>query len=190
MARSFITICEALSRIRSVSPWIFESLKVRLVGTQSHWREGDPRLLHEIAARHGLGDVVDEHPPRISYRHAMDLLEGSDGVIVLGVDEPGYVPSKLFTYALSGKPLLASLRSESPAVGFFDEVPNLGHLLRFGPEENESEDGAAVAMAFLSEVQSRKRVERRLPTAGFLARAMARRHAELFDRICSPNAAA
>lgn len=185
MAKSFTEICAALAEVRRHEPDLLTSLRVRLLGTYAYWKPGEPKPLQEIAMRFGLGDVVEEIPPRISYRMAMELAGRSDGLLVLGVDDAGYVPSKLFTYALSGKPLVASFRADSPAKKWFDEMPGLGTLMTFGRADGVSPDGAKAMRGFLTEVRQRRRFDRRVLIARYLAPTMASRHAALFDRICS-----
>ena len=186
MARSFAAICSALAELRKTDPSLLSSLKIRLFGTYAYWKAGDPKPLQEIAVRFGLGDLVEEAPARISHRKAMELMQRSRGVLILGVDDPGYVPSKLFMYALSGKPLLASLRQDAPSVGLFAEKPGLGHLVTF-QGDSPGPDAVSVLRKFLREVREGRRFDRRAEFADYLAPAMARRHVNLFERICSKH---
>jgi hypothetical protein len=188
MARSFTAICEALVAVRQTDPNLFSSLKIRAFGTHSNWTNGDPRPLHEIAQRFGLGDVVEEHPAPISYSEAMQRVERSDGLLVLGVDDDGYVPSKLFSYAVSGKPLLASLRHDSPAKRFFDEKPELGNLIVFDRTHVRprlSVDPADTMRTFLTQVSRRDRFDRRSSLAEYLSAGMASKHVAFFERVCA-----
>ncbi len=183
MAKSFAAICAALAAVRRSDPALVAALKVRLFGTYSHWQAGDPKPLQEIAAQYGLDDIVEELPSPITYRKSMELVQRSDGLLVLGVDNAGYVPSKLFTYALSGKPLLACFRSGTPPVRFFSEMPGLGTLLNF--ERNGGADiGEAIVATrgFLAQVNRRDTFNRRALIDAYLAPGMARRHAALFGK--------
>ena len=62
-----------------------------------------------------------EYPARVTYRRSLELLLQGDGALVLGVDDAGYMPSKLATYAYSGKPLLACLHRDGPALAMLRE---------------------------------------------------------------------
>lgn len=192
MARSFTAVCEHLSRVRQEQPGLLEGVGLTLVGTNSEWREGGPRPLQAIAERLGLGDLVREEPRRITFSAAMARVKASDGLLVLGVDDTGYVPSKLFTYALAGAPLLASFRSDSPACRYFDDVPGLGALINAdetpGGRGFEAQHHAVVA--FLSDVRSRTRFDREAALEPYLAGAMAARHAVLFARLIGQAASA
>src|SRR5205823_6151805 len=95
-------------------------------------------FLEEVATKAGVADLVAERPERVSYRRSLELLLESDGALVLGVDDSGYMPSKLFNYGLSGKPLLASLHRESPGFSKFQEIRSLGHVLWFDNDKEMS----------------------------------------------------
>src|SRR5262249_28675696 len=111
-----------------------------------------------------------------------ELLLESDGALILGVDDEGYMPSKLFNYSFSGKPLLASLRRDSAAFAQFKKTPELGHVLWFvSSGEMPMTEATNVLSTFLREVTARRNFDRRTILEPFLASAMARRHAALFE---------
>src|SRR5262249_34049514 len=150
--------------------------------TSFQWREGEPRLLEEIARRHGVGDRVREDPRRVSYRTAVEASLDAAGLLVLGVDDRGYMPSKLFAYAATGRPLLAVLRREGPAWRWIAQPEVAAHGLWFeGDAEMPLDAAAATVEAFLREVVARRSFDRGAPLAGCTAPAMATRHAALFD---------
>jgi len=109
------------------------------------------------------------------------LLQG-DGALVLGVDDAGYMPSKLATYAYSGKPLLACLHRDGPAFAMLREEPMLGHVIWFSQtQEMPLADAAATVATYLEEVRSGRTFARQAELAPYTAAAMAARHAHLFD---------
>jgi hypothetical protein len=177
-----------MSHLRTQAPELVGSIRIELYGTMLGWREGEPRHLAELACEQGLGDLITEHPGRISYRRSVELLVQSDGALVLGVDDAGYMPSKLFSYALSGKPLLASLRQDGPAFVEFQRRSGLGHAIWFGEfDEMPLPDATATVSAFLREVVTRRTFDRRRLVEPFLAATMARKHVALFEE-CLPAA--
>ena len=136
----------------------------------------------DIAREHRVGDLVTENPRRVSYRRSLELLLESDGALILGVDDPGYMPSKLFSYALSGKPLLASLHRKGPALAQFRDNAALGHTLWFCQfKEIAMTEATSIVSAFLEEVIAGRNFDRRAMLEPFLAPTMARRHVELFE---------
>jgi glycosyltransferase involved in cell wall biosynthesis len=183
MARSFSLICRTLMGLRAENNPLVNRVRIRLYGTTYDWKTGDAKLLEGIAQHAGVGDLIVEQPERVSYRRSLELLLKSDGALILGVDDVGYMPSKLFSYALSGKPLLACLRWESPAYAEFQRTPGLGHALWFDTRgEMTAAEASREIGTFLTECASRQIFDRRLILEPHLASAMARRHVELFEK--------
>jgi hypothetical protein len=188
MARSFTFFSRVLSELRKRSAKLCEAIQIELFGTILGWKPGEVRALADIAAKWGIDDLVREEPARLSYRRSLELLLESDGALVLGVDDPGYIPSKLFNYALSGKPLLAVLRRDGPAFSKFQSSPGLGHTLWMGEEgEMPLDEAINVLETFLKEVVARTTFDRRRGITSFLAPAMAQRHADLFEACLGEN---
>jgi glycosyltransferase involved in cell wall biosynthesis len=188
MAKSFRRICQGLGRLKKREPAIVGKIKIRLFGTYSHWTASDPRELQELAEGEGVGELVEEKPARIGYVDALELALKADGLLVLGVDDPAYMPSKLFLYALTGKPLLACLHTDSQVNDYFKRFPELGMLIHFsGPAEMAAAEDARL-LEFLRQVAARQTFAREKIRAEFSAAAMARRHAELFEKILKTNA--
>jgi len=83
---------------------------------------------------------------------------------------------------LSGKPLLASLRRESPAAPYF---PGLGHMIWFDQRESMPE-AVQIVSAFLQEAADKRVFDRHASLKPFLASAMACRHVDLFNACVGP----
>ena len=187
MMRAFTLLCHALANLRLTSPRLVERVRIDLYGTVLGWREGERQHLSDLARHWGLGYLISENPGRVSYRRSLELLLESDGALILGVDDPGYMPSKFFSYALSGKPLLASLRQGSPALAHLKNSPELGLSLWFAQSsEMPLAEATTVLSLFLEEVVARRIHDRRTTLEPFLAGAMARRHVALFN-ACLAN---
>jgi glycosyltransferase involved in cell wall biosynthesis len=186
MMKSFKLFCKSLSQFRNRCPKQCEGIRIELFGTALGWKPGDPRTMADMAAEYGIGDIFSEEPGRVSYRRSVELLLQSDGALAFGVEDLGYMPSKLFSYALSGKPLLAVFHHEGPAYAQFHRLPNLGHALWFTEDsEIALEDAMTAVQAFVREVVARQSFDRRGDVAPFLAPAMACRHVELFEACVS-----
>jgi hypothetical protein len=184
MARSLSVICRALASLRAGNSPLVSRVKIRLYGTTYGWKAGDPKFLENIAHAAGVAELVAEYPERVSYRRSLELLLQCDGALLLGVDDEGYMPSKLFGYALSGRPLLACLRRGSPGYAEFQRTPGLGHALWFDAKEEMTAAEASHKMRlFLEESATGQTFDRRLILEPQLASAMAQRHAELFERV-------
>lgn len=188
MVRSFELFCRALAALRAHGNPLVDRVRVRLYGTTYGWKPGDAKPLERIAADNGVVDLVAEMPERVSYRRSLELLLEGDGALILGVDEAGYMPSKLFGYALSSKPLVASFRRDGPAFALFSNTVGLGHALGFERRGELPEVAAAsVVEAFLVEASERRQFDRRALLVPHLAPAMAARHAALFDACLARN---
>jgi hypothetical protein len=182
MARSFRLLCAALAELRRQHSPLLENIRIELHGTSSAVAVDMDTPLARIAGEFGVADLVGEHPARVTYRRSLELLLHGDGALVLGVDDAGYMPSKLATYAYSGKPLLACLRRDGPALAMLREEPALGHVLWFSQtQEMPLVDAATVVAAYLEEVRSGRTFARQAELAPYTAAAMAARHARLFD---------
>ncbi len=186
MEKSFSLICSVLASLRKRMAPLVDRVRVRLYGTTFGWKEGDRCFLQEVAAQCGVSDLVTEYPARVSYLKSLEILLEADGVFILGVDDLGYMPSKLFSYAASGKPLLASLRHQSTAHEEFLREPKLGHVLWFSENcEMMFEEACKTMERFLTEAGSRQTFDRNEVICYRTSVEMARKHAALFDRICT-----
>lgn len=186
MARSFALICRTLGVLRSQGNVAVNRLRFRMYGTIFNWKIGEAKPLEMVAEEFGVGDLVAEFPERVSYRHSLELLLQSKGAFILGVDDAGYMPSKLFSYALSGRPLLASLRGDGPAFAQFQRFPHLGHALWFDrSNEMPVAEAANVLSNFLHEVVAGRNLDRRAMLEPVLSTNMARQHVELFEACIS-----
>jgi glycosyltransferase involved in cell wall biosynthesis len=184
MARSFRLLCKTLAELRQHQPHLLENIRIELHGTSSAVAANMDTHLARIAGEFGVADLVGEYPARVTYRHSLELLLQSDGALVLGVDDAGYMPSKLATYAYSGKPLLACLGRNGPAFAMLHKQPALGHALWFSQTQEMSSadaDAAAAVAAYLDEVRSGRTFARQVELAPHTAAAMAARHAHLFE---------
>jgi hypothetical protein len=188
MQRSFGLLCRVLALIKAETPEALDGVGIDLLGTQFGWRDGDPRHLTEVAAAAGVEESVREDPRRVTYRGSLECLIEAQGALILGVEDDGYMPSKLFSYAWSGKPLLAVLRRRSPAYALFESMPGLGHALWFDHGEDiPLGQAATVVRTFLAEVKRRRTFDRGALLDPFVASEMARRHAALFDRCLAAD---
>ncbi len=189
MWRSFSLICQTLAWLRAHGDDGAHRVRIRLYGTGMPGTHDQRPVLKDAADAAGIGDVVEERPQRVPYRRALELMLESGGLLILGVDDPGYVPSKLFGCALSGKPLLACLRRDGPAYALFQAEPRLGYALWFDQRAMMPlDEAAAIFGKFLKDVAAGVTFERRSFLNAYLAATMARRHVALFE-ACLANAA-
>jgi hypothetical protein len=66
-----------------------------------------------LAARYGLGAIVEERTDRLPLSITLATLKAADALLVLGSNDPGYTASKLVPYLLARRPLLAVMHEQS-----------------------------------------------------------------------------
>ena len=66
-----------------------------------------------LAARYGLGALVEERTDRLPLSLTLASLKAADALLVLGSNDPGYTASKLVPYLLARRPLLAVMHEQS-----------------------------------------------------------------------------
>ncbi|HZP99719.1 MAG TPA: hypothetical protein VFB13_09290 [Reyranella sp.] len=105
-----------LRALRESSPAVAHRLRVHFVGTGTS--PDDPTGFRVLprARDAEVEDLVNEHPARIGYVDALNHLEHSSAVLVLGSTERHYTPSKVFQAILSRRPVFALLHADSTAV--------------------------------------------------------------------------
>jgi hypothetical protein len=147
------------------------------------WRDGDKKHLWDIAKEEDVSDLVIEEPRRVSYRRSLDLLHGAAGALVLGVEDAAYIPSKMFTYLVSGKPVLAVVRRGGEASERLRSSGDQAHVIEFGTEGCDDAASALVLGRYLGHLRhgsNNATAERAL--SGYESAESAARHAELFER--------
>ena len=184
MAMAWRHLCRALQTMPGGPP---QGVRFLLRGTSLHHRPGDPHELQETARALGCGEVVDEDPARLSYADSMKLAEDAAGVLLLGVNDPGYMASKLFLYLATGRPLLAVVKKGSIMLPFLRESSGVW-LLEFGDDETVTESEAGMLRDYIDAVRAGARYDRSAALAPRTAREMTRRLAAFFDR-CTAEAA-
>ena len=98
--------------LRETAPALGMRIRLHFVGTTY---EPTPRqlLVEPVAREMGLGEVVTEHPARVPYLDALNLLCSADGIVALGSSEAHYTASKIFPSILARRPLLAVYHAAS-----------------------------------------------------------------------------
>jgi hypothetical protein len=182
-------LCAALRQLRDQAPELAARVRLHFVGTSY----ADPglrgRAVLPIAEAYGVGDLVTEMPQRVGYLESLRLMRAADGLLLLGSDDRGYSPSKLYPYYLAQRPLLVLAHDGSLLQGLVDHLrcAQLVTLLRPGEEIRPTQEVArllrASAAGQVTELHSPRSddwFDRSLSAA-----ALARRQCLLFDAACS-----
>ena len=104
MAYAATALFRALAAGRAEQPDLFSGVRMYFIGTDYAAEGRGQKTLKPIAESCGVGDVVEEHPARVSYFTALYLLQQADMVVLPGSTDPAYTASKLYPYILSRRP--------------------------------------------------------------------------------------
>lgn len=181
MRESWSFLCSLLQRLSRDDAGDVDKVLWDLRGTALHYKPGDRCEMHAWAEEKGIGDLVLESPSRVTYADSIRFLYQARGVLLLGVDAPVYMASKLFSYLYSGKPVLAVIRAGSVMQPYLDRQEGVW-VLHFGPYATPAGDAGRVLQGFLRSVVKGERFDRKCTLADFTASAMTRRLVAFMQR--------
>lgn len=173
-----------LRTLRERAPQVAARLSVHFVGTGSSPDDPKGHRVLPRAQAAGVGEMVDEHPPRIGYVDTLNHLMHSSAVLVLGSTEPHYTPSKVFQAMLSERPVFAMLHRDSTAVTMIRSA-HVGEVLTLAEGELPSSEAVAATLrAFIDDPAYETAKVDRSVFEVYSARESTRLFAEALDRAC------
>lgn len=171
------------------SPEIISRLRMHFIGTTYAPNADGLYQVLPIAREMGLQDLVDEHPARISYLDALQILMDSTALVVIGSEDPHYTASKIFPYIMARKPLLAVFHEDSSVVTILRET-NAGEVVTFNskyPPAIQVDKISKLMEEILSLPRDYQPQTLWEAFESYTTRAMARQLAYLFDNIVSKS---
>lgn len=170
---------------RERQPGLFHRLRMHFVGTTYAHNGAAQYQVLPTAKSEGMESIVDEHPARVSYLDAIQILLDSQALLMLGSESTHYTASKVFPYILAQRPILAVFHEASSAVGILKDT-QAGEVVTF--------NGSASLEARIPELAAHLEMILRLPREfrpatrwdafeRYTARAMTARLAQVFDRV-------
>jgi hypothetical protein len=102
-------------------PDVFQRVRIHFVGT-TYAAIGLKSQVLPLAAEAGLQQVVTEHPERVGYLDALQLMLDSDALLMIGSNAPHYTASKVFPSILSRTPILAIFHRDSSIVKILQDT--------------------------------------------------------------------
>jgi glycosyltransferase involved in cell wall biosynthesis len=125
-------VLAALRALAERCPQVADRVRFYFFGTSNQSTGTECRVLphaHEL----GVADMVREHPARLDYLDALDVLRQASALLLLGSSEPHYTPSKVFPALLADRPLLAVYRRESSVIEMLNTAapPPAAQLITF-----------------------------------------------------------
>lgn len=116
MAIALRALFATIQHLRSQHPEHWHSIHLHFVGTSYAPPSLAVKTIEPIAETMGVADLVTEHPCRIPYFEALQLLVDSDAILLIGSDDPSYTASKLYPCVLARKPILGVFHEQSSVV--------------------------------------------------------------------------
>lgn len=177
-------VLQAFQQLVADDPSLRRRLRVRFVGTTYGPAASIRPQVLPLAQRYGLADVIEEHPQRVGYLEAFQLLASSDVNLILGSHQPHYSASKLQPCLLAGRPVLAVFHADSDLVALARQTGGV----RLVPFDDEQRVGSMVPeiarqlKQLLTEPTAPPTVDLR-PLEGSLASTVAGRFAAIFDSL-------
>jgi hypothetical protein len=167
------------------SPELFGRLRLHFIGTDYAPANAARKTIEPLAQQVGVASRVREHPQRLPYFSALQLLRDAHMLLLPGSDDPQYTPSKLYPYILARKPLLAVLHESSGACEVLRST-NAGRVMTFGREPSSAASLCATWRQMLNHLAVAPPTDWQA-FEKFTARDMTRRQCEFFDRVIAPG---
>jgi hypothetical protein len=174
-------VFSALKTGLSESPELFQKLQLHFIGTDYAPAERPRKSVEPLAQSLGVVGHVQEHPQRVPYFEALQVLCDGHMLLLPGSNDPQYTPSKLYPYILAGRPLLAVLNSKSSACEILRST-NAGQLVTFGDVEDSAFTLYGAWREIVSHLDHAPETDWQA-FAKFTAKEMTRRQCEFFDRV-------
>jgi len=178
----------AVRKARAQDPAI-NRVRLNFVGTS--YSTGQP-CVTSIAREQGAEDLVEEHPQRVAYLDALQLLSDAHALLVIGSAEPHYTASKIFPYILARRPLLTIFHRDSSVIGIVERA-QAGRVISFGADDPLEGKIGEIAqrlreLAALPRGQEERAYEQALEA--YSTRSMTARLAEVFNKVLAQRSPA
>lgn len=134
MALALRSLFLAIRSDRDRQPQAWETIRLHFVGTSYALGTQANKPVETIAQEFGLADLVTEHPQRIPYFAAQQVLRDSDAILLIGSDDATYTASKLYPSILARKPILAIFHQQSSVVDILRQC-QAGQVVAFSSHD-------------------------------------------------------
>jgi glycosyl transferase family 4 len=105
----------AFARLRLSEPELAARIRLNFVGTSNQPNGDKTYRVRPLAEAEGVTDAVREIPQRLPYLQALEVITKSNGLLLIGSDEPHYTASKIYPALMSGRPYLSLFHTASSA---------------------------------------------------------------------------
>jgi hypothetical protein len=121
----------SMRHLAEVEPDLMRPVRFHFVGTNYATGSMVRELVMPLARELSVDSFVEEHPGRVAYLEAVQILLDSAALLVPGSTSSHYSASKLFPYILANRPLLPIFHSASSVVRILEET-RAGTAIVFG----------------------------------------------------------
>ena len=185
MPRSAPTVnvmLRAFARCREEHPREMKCVRLNFVGT-SNLAVGSPQpRVRPMAAELGIEEAVYECPERVPYLEALGVLARSDGILLVGSDEPHYTASKIYPGLMSGRPWCSLYHASSSSHAILSAAGGgLAHAFADAGELADLEAKLAASLLRIVIEPETLGTCAREAYAMYEASAIARRFADIFE---------
>ena len=177
-------LLRSFRRLRAKHPSLASRMRLNFVGTSNQPNDFSSYRVRAIAEAEGVTDVVREIPQRLPYLRALSVLARSDGIFLIGSDEPHYTASKIYPALMSGRPFLSLFHQASSAHKVLTTAGG-GLALAFSAKEELAalEEPLSEALFKVAAEPVSLGVTDRSVYAPFEAYATAQRFGDIFDEL-------
>jgi hypothetical protein len=182
------TLFGAILQLRKHAPDLFKRLRLHFIGT-TYDPNPERGIVMPVARENGLDSIVSEHPRRIPYMDAINVLCQSDALFGMGTSEPHYTASKIFPFILAGRPILAMYHEASSVVEILKRV-RTGFVITYSdaaPVETKRDLILEQLMLLLKKPSNGALPFDLRGFEDFTAHTMTRSLAAVFDRVVAAN---
>jgi hypothetical protein len=129
------SLFQTIQANRNHQPHLWNQVRLHFVGTSYALSTRAQGTVEAIAQQCAIADLVTEHPHRIPYFEAQQVLCQSDAILLIGSEDPTYTASKLYPGVLARKPMLAIFHQQSSVVEILHQC-NAGCVVTFSNDDS------------------------------------------------------
>jgi len=177
---------KAIKELSRRNPDLARGIRVNFIGTSNQPDDTGCYPVSQLAIEEGVADIVHEVPERRPFLEALNVLTNSDGLLLIGSEEPHYTASKIYPAMMSGTPYLSLFHEKSSSHriltaaggGFtfsFDSTASLGYLV----------EQLAEGLELLATKAGNQQQINPQAYSDYTADAVAKRYAEIFNGMVS-----
>ena len=134
MTKALTALFMAIKANRQENPQLWETVQLHFVGTSYAPKGRESKTVEPVAIACGVGDLITEHPLRIPYFEALQVLKDSQGILLIGSDDSNYSASKVYPCILARKPILGIFHEKSLVVDVIQQTA-AGEIVTFSSKD-------------------------------------------------------